>query len=45
MTSSWPEKPLVGPFVPDELTHAGFRLLDTEIDRRRTYARYACVKL
>jgi hypothetical protein len=27
------------------LAHAGFRLLDTEIDRRRTYARCACVKL
>ena len=27
------------------LAHAGFRALDTEIDRRRTYARYACVKL
>ena len=27
------------------LAHAGFRVLDTEVDRRRTYARYACVKL
>ncbi len=27
------------------LAHAGFRALDTEVDRRRTYARYACVKL
>jgi SAM-dependent methyltransferase len=26
------------------LTHAGFDTLDIEIDRRRTYARYACVK-
>src|ERR1039458_3736362 len=28
VTSSWPEKPLVGPFVPDELTHAGSEHLD-----------------
>jgi len=27
------------------LAHAGFGVLDVEIDRRRTYARYACVKL
>ena len=27
------------------LAHAGFRALDVEVDRRRTYARYACVKL
>jgi SAM-dependent methyltransferase len=27
------------------LAHAGFRVLDTDIDRRRTYARYACMKV
>ncbi|MGH8994773.1 MAG: class I SAM-dependent methyltransferase, partial [Acidimicrobiales bacterium] len=27
------------------LAKAGFRSLDVEVDRRRTYARYACVKL
>ncbi len=27
------------------LAHAGFRAMDAEVDRRRTYARYACVKL
>jgi hypothetical protein len=27
------------------LADAGFRALDTEVDRRRTYAQYACVKL
>jgi SAM-dependent methyltransferase len=27
------------------LAHAGFVTLDAEVDRRRTYARYACVKL
>jgi SAM-dependent methyltransferase len=27
------------------LAHAGFRALDTEVDPRRTFVRYACVKL
>ncbi len=36
-TYSWLLEPM--------LAHAGFRALDTEVDRRRTYARYACVKL
>jgi len=26
------------------LVHAGFEILDTEVDRRRTYARFACLR-
>jgi hypothetical protein len=36
-TFTWLLEPMLG--------HAGFRALDTEVDRRRTYVRYACVKL
>jgi hypothetical protein len=26
------------------LAHAGFDVVDAEVDRRRTYVRYACLK-